>query len=171
MLEFALKHPGPSAIRYPRGRVPEGCEYRTEIELGSGEILKEGTDIALVATGSCVIPALKASERLEKVGINALVINARFIKPLDKELLMAVSGRISKIITIEENVLQGGFGSAVMECLHEVEMNHVRIKRLGIPDRFIEQGGPDRLRAKYGINEEAILHAALSFMREPTFSN
>jgi 1-deoxy-D-xylulose-5-phosphate synthase len=171
MLEFALRHQGPVAIRYPRGKVPEGRGFQSEIELGSGEILKEGTDIALIGVGSCVIPALKASERLKKVGISALVINARFIKPLDVELLRAVAGRVPKIVTIEENALQGGFGSAVMECLHEAEIGHVRIKRLGIPDRFIEQGSPGRLRAKYGIDEEGIFHAVLSFMREHTFTN
>jgi 1-deoxy-D-xylulose-5-phosphate synthase len=171
MLEFALRQEGPSAIRYPRGMVPEGRGFHSEIELGGSEILKEGTDIALIAVGSCVIPALKASERLQKMDISALVVNARFIKPIDREVLATVAARIPKIITIEENVLEGGFGSAVAECLHDQEIHNVRIKRLGIPDRFVEQGSPGRLREKYGIHEEGIFHAALSLMKEPTFSS
>jgi len=134
-------------------------------------VLREGGDIALIAVGGCVLPALRASERLEKVGVHASVINARFIKPLDRELILAVSAHVPKIITIEENTLQGGFGSSLLECLNDAETNAVKIKRLGIPDRFMEQGGPERLRAKYGIDEEGIFLAALSFMREPTFSN
>ena len=171
MLEFALRHKGPSAIRYPRGQVPSGDMPSSEMTLGRGEVLREGGDIALIAVGGCVLPALRASERLEKIGVHASVINARFIKPLDRELILAVSAHVPKIITIEENTLQGGFGSSLLECLNDAETNTVKIKRLGIPDRFMEQGGPDRLRAKYGIDEEGIFLAALSFMREPTFSN
>jgi 1-deoxy-D-xylulose-5-phosphate synthase len=112
---------------------------------------------------------LKAAERLESSGVSAMVVNARFIKPLDKELLLSLAGRIAKIVTIEENALQGGFGSAVIECLQDAEMN-VKVKRLGIPDMFIEQGGIDRLKTKYGIDEEGIFLSALSFVREHTFS-
>jgi 1-deoxy-D-xylulose-5-phosphate synthase len=170
MFEFALKHNGPAAIRYPRGMVPETELPCAEIFQGCSEILREGTDVALVAVGTCVLPALKAAERLESSGVSAMVVNARFIKPLDNELLLSISGRISKIVTIEENVLQGGFGSAVIECLKDAEMN-VKVKRLGIPDAFVEQGGIDRLKAKYGIDEEGIFLSALSFAREHTFSN
>ncbi len=170
MFEFALKHNGPTAIRYPRGMVPEAELPCAEIFQGCSEILREGTDVALVAVGTCVPPALKAAERLESSGVSAMVVNARFVKPLDNELLLSISGRISKIVTIEENVLQGGFGSAVIECLKDAEMN-VMVKRLGIPDTFVEQGGIDRLKAKYGIDEEGIFLSALSFAREHTFSN
>jgi 1-deoxy-D-xylulose-5-phosphate synthase len=117
------------------------------------------------------MPALKASYRLEKIGISASVINARFIKPLDKERLLSISARIPRLITIEENVLQGGFGSAIIECLNEAELNNYKVKRLGIHDIFLEQGNPERLRAKYSLDEEGIFLTALSFMREPTFSN
>ncbi len=173
MIEFALKHNGPSAIRYPRGKIQNTGHgtQNTEIELGKAEVLKEGDDMALIAIGSTVYPALAASERLEKTGINASVINARFIKPLDKNLLLSISARIPRLITIEENALQGGFGSAVIESLTDAEITNVKIKRLGIHDNFIEQGSPERLRTKYGIDEEGIFLAALSFMREPTFSS
>ena len=169
MLEFALQQDGPAAIRYPRGKLPSSGMLSSPITSGASEVLREGLDIVLIAVGSCVLPALRASERLEEAGIHASVINARFIKPLDRELLFSVSARIPKIITIEENSLQGGFGSAILECLNGMETNGVMIRRLGVPDRFMEQGSPERLREKYGIDEEGIFHAALSFMREPAF--
>lgn len=171
MLEFALKHNGPSAIRYPRGRIPETEIPCSEIVMGSGELLMQGTDIALIAAGNCAIPAFRAAERLQKSGVSAAVINARFIKPLDKEVLISLSKRISRLITIEDNVLQAGFGSAVIECLSDAEINNVKIKRLGIQDRFVEQGNPDKLRETYGIDETAIFQAALELMREPIFSS
>jgi 1-deoxy-D-xylulose-5-phosphate synthase len=171
MLEFGLSRNGPVAIRYPRGKAPLEEMPSSEVVLGRAEVLRQGGDIALIAVGNCVQSALRAAERLEKIGVHATVINARFIKPLDRELILRVSAQIPKIITIEENVLQGGFGSSVLECLSEAEGNGVKLKRLGIPDRFMEQGGQDRLRAKYGIDEEGIFLAALSFMREHSFSN
>jgi 1-deoxy-D-xylulose-5-phosphate synthase len=170
MFEFALRCNGPAAIRYPRGMVPHVDLPCSEIQLGGGEILKEGADIALVAVGTCVLPALKAAERLESEGVSTLVVNARFIKPLDKEILLSVAARVPKIVTIEENVLQGGFGSSVVECLNDAEMA-AKVKRVGIPDRFVEQGGIDRLKARYGIDEEGIFLSALAFLREHTYSN
>jgi 1-deoxy-D-xylulose-5-phosphate synthase len=170
MFEFALKQSGPVAIRYPRGMVPDVALPCAEIFHGTSEILKEGTDVALVAVGTCVLSALRAAEKLEKAGIHAMVVNARFIKPLDNELLLSIAARVPKVMTIEENALQGGFGSAVIECLQDAEMS-AKVKRLGIPDVFVEQGGIDRLKAKYGIDEEGIFLSALSFVREHTFSN
>jgi 1-deoxy-D-xylulose-5-phosphate synthase len=169
MLEFAIKYQGPSAIRYPRGNVPENLMTVSEVNMGNGIILRDGTDIALLAIGSCVIPALNAAKKLARDGINAAVINARFIKPLDRELIVSIASRIPKIVTIEENNLQGGFGSSVLECLNDSGIT-VKVRRLGIPDRFVEQGHPDRLRAKYGLDEEGIYFASLSFLREPVCS-
>ncbi|MFI5296284.1 MAG: 1-deoxy-D-xylulose-5-phosphate synthase [Thermodesulfovibrionales bacterium] len=170
MFEFAIRHQGPSAIRYPRGKVPAAHMPCSEITLGRGELLKEGPDLAFLAIGSCVLPALRAAERLEKAGVHASVINARFVKPLDEEMVRSVAAHVPRIITIEENVLQGGFGSAVIEYLSDAEINNVKVKRLGIGDKFIEQGTPDSMRAKYGLDEEGIFLAALSFMREHTFT-
>jgi 1-deoxy-D-xylulose-5-phosphate synthase len=171
MLEFGLTLNGPVAIRYPRGKAPLEDMSSSEVVLGRAEVLRQGGDIGLIAAGNCAASALRAAERLEKIGVHATVINARFIKPLDRELILRVSAQVPKIITIEENALQGGFGSSVLECLNDAEGNGVKVKRLGIPDRFVEQGGQDRLRAKYGIDEEGIFLAALSFMREHSFSN
>ena len=170
MLEFAIKYQGPSAMRYPRGKVPESLPAGPEVNLGKGELLRDGTDIALLAIGSCVMPALRAAEKLEGDGINAAVINARFIKPLDEKIILSIASRIPKIITIEENNLQGGFGSSVLECLND-SSTKAKVRRLGISDRFVEQGQPDSLRARYGLDEEGIYLAALSFLREPVCSN
>jgi 1-deoxy-D-xylulose-5-phosphate synthase len=124
----------------------------------------------IMAIGNPVIAALKAAERLEQAGIQAAVINARFIKPLDRDILLSMASRVPRIITVEENALQGGFGSAVMECLNEAKISHVAVKRIGIPDFFIEQGSMNSLRAACGIDEEGIYQAALAFMKEPLCS-
>jgi len=167
MIRFALSLPGPSAVRYPRGMSAALDASGCEIAAGRAEILMSGHDIAVVAVGNSVIPAFRAAVRLEQSGIHATVINARFIKPMDKELILRAASLIPRIITVEEHSLQGGFGSAVMECLNDAEMTNVRVKRIGIPDNFVEQAGPGRLRAKYGIDEEGIFQAALAIMNEP----
>lgn len=172
MLDYALKHDGPSAIRYPRGLTPDEVEMPVqEIVTGTSEVLKEGTDVALIALGSRVVPALKAAAKLDSAGINAMVINARFAKPLDTDMILSVTSSITKLITIEENVLEGGFGGAVIEFLNDSEINNIKVKRLGIHDRFVEQGSRDGLLAKYGLDEEGIFHAALSVVRESTYTN
>jgi 1-deoxy-D-xylulose-5-phosphate synthase len=177
MLVLALKHNGPVAIRYPRGKVqlPVSSSSLTEgtsvtFKEGEAEVLKDGKDIALLALGNTVYPALSAAERLEKDGITAMVINARFIKPLDRDLISYVASVVPRIITIEDNVLQGGFGSAILEFLNEMEIHNVRVKRLGIPDKFVEQGHQNELRKKYGLDEEGIYTAAFSFLNEPSYS-
>jgi 1-deoxy-D-xylulose-5-phosphate synthase len=173
MLELALKHTGPVAIRYPRGKVQlpfSGHQSPVTFDIGEGEILKTGNDIAFIAIGNCVYPALFAAERLEKEGITAMVINARFIKPLDRNLLLSTVSRIKRLITIEENVLAGGFGSAVLEFLDEADIQNIKVRRVGLPDGFIEQGSQKELRRKYGLDEEGIYQAALSFLREPTYN-
>ncbi|MEW6213866.1 MAG: 1-deoxy-D-xylulose-5-phosphate synthase [Nitrospirota bacterium] len=176
MLELAIKHNGPAAIRYPRGKVIQdtGSGYRiqnTELEIGKAEILKDGKDIALIAIGNTVYPALSAAERLEKEGINVMVINARFITPLDQNLLLSVASRIKRIITVEENILAGGFGSAILELLSKTELIDVSVRRIGISDEFVEHGSQAILRKKYGLDEEGIYQAVLSFIREPSYSH
>ncbi|MEK6582066.1 MAG: 1-deoxy-D-xylulose-5-phosphate synthase [Nitrospirota bacterium] len=166
MLEFSLKYNGPSAIRYPRGRVHNaGFKIQdSNIELGKAEILKEGEDIALIAIGNTVYPALNAAALLEKDGIKAAVINARFVKPMDKGLIFSMASRIKRVVTIEENLLAGGFGSAVLEYLNSVDIHDVKIKTLGIPDEFVEQGSQAILRKKYGIDEEGIYQNCKAFL-------
>ena len=170
MLELALKHNGPSAIRYPRGKVISnfipiysGQISNSELEIGKGEILKEGSDIALIAIGNVVHPALAAAERLEKDGIKASVINARFIKPLDKELILKITSKTKRIITIEENMIAGGFGSAVLEYLNSVDIPDIKIKILGIPDEFVEQGSQAILRKNTALMKKGFIRPARHF--------
>jgi len=175
MFEFALRHNGPVAIRYPRGKISQKPEFnlhllggqKPEIQIGKAEILIQGDDIAIIAIGNTVYPALSAAERLDRDGISTMVVNARFIKPIDRNLLFSIASKIKRIVTIEENVLAGGFGSAVLELLDNAEVQDVKVRRIGIPDEFIEQGNQAEIRKKYGLDEEGIYQAALSLLEKP----
>lgn len=159
MLKLALEHNGPSAIRYPRGKAgqPQAVGNQSPvIRMGRAEVLEYGEDIAIFAVGNTVNPALKAAVRLRADGIRPCIVNARFIKPLDSDLILALSEKIKRIVTIEENVLAGGFGSAVLECLNAAGLTEVVVKRIGINDEFAEQGSQQILREKYGLDEEGI---------------
>jgi 1-deoxy-D-xylulose-5-phosphate synthase len=161
MMKTAMECPSPVAFRYPRGK-GEGVKRNPvlrSIEIGKGEVLREGRDMLILAIGTTVYPSIRAAERLDASGIHAAVINARFLKPLDGDLIGEWARKIGKILTVEENVLQGGFGSAVLELLQEKGLSSVDVKRLGIPDIFVEHGPPALLRAKYGIDEAGIYRA------------
>jgi 1-deoxy-D-xylulose-5-phosphate synthase len=161
MMKTAMECPSPVAFRYPRGR-GEGVKRSPvlrSIEIGKGEVLREGTDLLILAIGTTVYPSIRAAERLDASGIHAAVINTRFLKPLDGDLIGEWARKIGRILTVEENVLQGGFGSAVLELLQEKDLSSVHVKRLGIPDLFVEHGPPALLRAKYGIDEAGIYRA------------
>ena len=167
MLKTALDLKAPVALRYPRG-AGYGVELDAEIrnlEIGKGECLCEGSDLTIVAIGSTVYPAMEAAETLAAKGISAGVINARFVKPLDADLILAAADKTGRILTVEENALQGGFGSAVLELLHDNGRQQVRIKRLGIPDRYIEHGSQAQLRKDVGIDAEGIAAAAEMFVK------
>jgi len=162
MIKTAVECPDPVAFRYPRGR-GEGVERSPmlrSIEIGKGEILREGRDILILAIGTTVVPSIRAAQRLEALGIQTAVINSRFLKPLDGDLIGEWAGKIGKVLTVEENVLQGGFGSAILELLQEKDLSSIQVKRLGIPDLFVEHGPLSLLRAKYGIDEDGIFRAA-----------
>jgi len=126
------------------------------IDMGKGEVLREGSDLLILAIGSTVYPSLHAAERLEDHGIHSAVINSRFLKPLDGDLICDWAKKTGRVVTVEENVLQGGFGSAVLELFQERGLFSVPIKRLGIPDLFVEHGSQSLLRSKYGIDENGI---------------
>jgi 1-deoxy-D-xylulose-5-phosphate synthase len=161
MVKTAVECPRPAAFRYPRGK-GEGVKRNPvlrSLEIGKGEVLKEGRDILILGIGTTVYPSIRAAERLEASGIHAAVINSRFLKPLDGDLIDEWASKIGKVLTVEENVLQGGFGSAVLELLQENGLSSVHVKRLGIPDLFVEHGPPSLLRAKYGIDEAGIYGA------------
>jgi len=167
MLKTALELKAPVALRYPRG-AGYGVPLDKKMEclpIGKGELLREGTDLTIVAIGSTVMPAVKAAEQLAEQGISVGVVNARFIKPLDADLILGQAKATGRIVTVEENVLQGGFGSAVLELLQDNNMSQVRIKRLGIPDQYIEQGTQAQLRKDVGIDAEGIATAAQAFLK------
>ena len=156
MLYTALKHSGPIALRYPRGAVlgVELTNYE-EITLGTGEILKEGKDGYVIGVGRPLNYALRAANRLEKDGISLGVIDARFVKPLDQKLLEEVGQKKLPLITVEENVVAGGFGSAVNEY-YQAKGLGVRIINLGITDEFPPQGKVDEVLSLYGLTEEKL---------------
>jgi len=165
MLFTALKHTGPVAIRYPRGRglgVPLDSEYRI-IPIGESEVLKEGKDLTLIALGSMVRPSLEAAAEMEKEGLSASVVNCRFVKPLDRRLA-DYSRKTGKVLVIEENIKEGGLGSAVLELFSDMGLRDVTVKRLGLPDRFIEHGPVEVLREKLGLDKAGIMKAAKSLL-------
>jgi 1-deoxy-D-xylulose-5-phosphate synthase len=167
MLKTAIYSGIPMALRYPRGS-GYGVEMDTEIitlEIGKGELLLDGNDLCLIAFGSTVYPALEAAEGLRQKGFSVGVVNARFVKPLDAELIMSVANKTGRLVTVEENALQGGFGSAVLEMLYDNGLQNVKVKRLGIPDRYIEQGSQAQLRKDVGIDAEGIGMAAAEFLK------
>jgi 1-deoxy-D-xylulose-5-phosphate synthase len=168
MIKTAMECPFPTAFRYPRGK---GVGVKREvslrpIDIGKGEVLREGQDILIIAIGSTVYPSLRAAERLADAGIRAAVINSRFLKPLDGTLLCDWAKRTGKVLTVEENVLQGGFGSAVLELFQERGLISVQVKRLGIPDIFLEHGPQALLREKYGIDENGIIKGVKKMFEE-----
>ena len=168
MLATALAHDGPVAFRYPRGAatgVPLDEEFRV-LPIGKGTLVEDGDDIVILAIGRSVVDALEASRRLKENGISAAVMNCRFVKPLDIELISSLVARIPRVITVEENALQGGFGSAVLEALNDAGIRGLHIKRIGVADTFVEHGPQQLLRSLYGIDADAIVKTAVKMMGE-----
>ena len=156
MLYTALNHPGPIALRYPRGAaVGVDLSNYEEISIGTGELLKDGQDGYVIGVGRPLSNALRAANRLEKEGISLGVIDARFVKPLDQKLLEEVGQKKLPIITVEENVIAGGFGSAVNEY-YQAKGLEVRVINLGISDEFPPQGKVDEVLSLYGLTEEKL---------------
>ncbi len=159
MILTAIEHPGPAALRYPRGNGfgLDISEAPKKIEIGKAEILRDGGEVAIFAYGSMVYPAIEAAKNLEKDGIESTVINARFVKPLDSELIIALAQSMRLIVTVEDAYLAGGFGSAVMELLEENGLlDKIKVVRLGVPDRIVTHGDPKLLLAKYGLDADGI---------------
>jgi 1-deoxy-D-xylulose-5-phosphate synthase len=159
MMLTAIEFNGPAAIRYPRGN-GVGADIEREpqlLEIGKGETLREGSDVAIVAYGSMVNPAMDAAKMLEKDGIDATVVNARFVKPLDEELILSLLEDHRLIVTVEEAYLAGGFGSAVMELLESKGLQDtVKVVRMGVPDKIVTHGDPRLLMAKFGLDADGI---------------
>ncbi len=137
-----------------------------EIPIGSGEVIKSGEDVAILALGSTVAPALEAADNLAEKGIKATVVNARYAKPLDGVLITDLTVRIKNIVTVEENVLSGGFGSGVLEFLQKAGHCDVRVTNIGIPDEFVVHGTQTILRSKYGLDAAGITRRVLRLFPE-----
>jgi 1-deoxy-D-xylulose-5-phosphate synthase len=169
MLFTAVEHPGPVALRYPRGR-GQGVAFSStlsKVPIGKAEVLREGQDLLILALGASVYPALDAAKELEKQGFAATVVNVRFVKPLDESLILSLAAQHGRILTVEENVLAGGFGSAVLELLADHDLFGVTVKRLGIPDVFMEHGTQGVLRKQYELDAAGILKHALAILGQP----
>lgn len=163
LLYTATRAGCPMAIRYPRGSglgVPLDAKFK-ELPIGRGEVLKTGDDLTIIAIGSAVAPAMGAAWILNQKGIDATIVNARFAKPLDSELILETVSKTRRLVTVEENVLNGGFGSAVLSLLSSIA--GVRSLRIGIPDEFVEHGSQEILRANYCLDDEGITQRILSF--------
>jgi 1-deoxy-D-xylulose-5-phosphate synthase len=172
MMKTGLELPGPSAIRYPRGAV-EGVARKAEPEalpVGKAEVIQDGSDVAILGLGPLTAMAKELAALLSRDGYSPAVINPRFIKPIDRELLAQYARRVAVFVTFEDHVKMGGFGSAVVEALDEMG-SAVPVVRIGWPDRFIEHGKVDDLRLKHGLSVEAALAEVLPLLvgrRRPT---
>ncbi|MBI4446354.1 MAG: 1-deoxy-D-xylulose-5-phosphate synthase [Acidobacteria bacterium] len=168
MIHTAIEHPHPAAVRYPRGSAL-GVVMDEEIKLlpiGKGEVVRDGRDICILAIGSMVYPSLHAADQLAKDGVDSHVINARFLKPLDEELLCAAARRFELLVFVEEATQVGGFASACWEVLEKHRIYGNQFLRIGIPDKFITHGSHSLLLAKYGLDADGIYNRISEFLRE-----
>ena len=168
MMYTAMLHPGPSAIRYPRGIGPgaEVKEAPVALEIGKAEVIRDGSDVAIFGLGAMLPEAERLASMLAAEGFTAAVINPRFAKPVDHECLVRYADKCGLIVTLEDHVLAGGFGSAVLESLNLSEID-VPVVRIGWPDQFIEHGKVEALREKYGLTAEAALERVRPLLRKP----
>ncbi|MDH4320550.1 MAG: 1-deoxy-D-xylulose-5-phosphate synthase, partial [Desulfobulbaceae bacterium] len=163
MLYTAILHPGPVAVRYPRG-CGTGVQMDDELArlpFGMGELLREGDDMLLLPVGNRVAAAMEAAEGLTRLGVEAAVINPRFVNPLDGDLICEWAAKTGKVVTVEDNVRKGGFGSSVVELLSRRGLDDVRVRILGYPDRFMEHASQERLYQLGKIDAAAITKTAL----------
>ena len=164
LLYTATKSTHPMAVRYPRN-AGLGVKLDQELHLipiGKSEVLRQGDDVVIFAIGATVAPALEASRELALHGIEATVVNARFAKPLDLELILDLANRVKRIVTVEENTLKGGFGNSIIDFLQESEISDIQVKSIGLPDEFVEHGTQAILRSKYGLDVKGITRQVLN---------
>jgi 1-deoxy-D-xylulose-5-phosphate synthase len=165
MMYTAMLHQGPSAIRYPRGIGP-GTPLKAQpvaLAIGKAEVIQDGEDVAIFGLGAMLPEAIRLGALLEQEGISVAIVNPRFAKPIDAECVEIYGQRCGLLITMEDHVLAGGFGSAVLETANALEIS-TPIVRIGWPDEFIEHGKPEALRAKYGLTAEAALEKARPYL-------
>jgi 1-deoxy-D-xylulose-5-phosphate synthase len=165
MMYTAMLHDGPSAIRYPRGPGP-GAEVKEQpkrLEIGVAEVLRDGHDVAIFGLGAMLPEAMRLASMLEREGFSAAVVNPRFAKPIDRACVAEYARRCGLLVTMEDHVLAGGFGSAVLEAMSEMELS-TPVARIGWPDAFIEHGKVEALREKYGLTAEAAIEKARPYL-------
>ena len=160
MLDFALTHAGPVSLRYPKATVEKVEREAAPIELGRAEVIDWGQDGMLIACGTLLGTAYKAATRLRTAGLDVGIVNARFIKPLDTDTLLEALCKSPWVITIEEGALQGGFGSALLEAANAAGVDTRHVRRLGIPDQFIEHGERGELLADLGLHVDGLVNTA-----------
>jgi 1-deoxy-D-xylulose-5-phosphate synthase len=168
MMWTAVRHDGPIAVRYPRSNVPDTEPMRREphiIPIGQSEQLRAGGDVALLAVGTMVLPALAAAETLAAEGISATVVNARFVAPLDEPMVLGLARSVGRIVTIEENVPMGGFGSAVHELLAKHDLSTTPLHRIALPEEFVTFGKRDELLALVGLDAAGIARNVRDWVR------
>jgi 1-deoxy-D-xylulose-5-phosphate synthase len=166
MLYTAMLHDGPAAVRYPRGTGPGSVvkEYPVALPIGKAEVIRDGDDFAIFGLGALLPMANGLADVLERQGHSAAVINPRFVKPLDRDLLASYARHVTAIVTFEDHVLMGGFGSVVLETLSEMGFA-TPVIRIGWPDRFIEHGKVEQLRARHGISVEAAMEKLAPYLK------
>jgi 1-deoxy-D-xylulose-5-phosphate synthase len=167
MLFTALQQSSPVAIRYPRARgmgVPLDPEYKT-LPIGEAEPLREGEDLVIIALGSMVHPSLQAAALLEEEGLSVGVVNCRYVKPLDRKLVDYAQAT-GKALVVEENIRQGGLSSAFLELLNDLDIRDVQVKRIGLPDAFVEHGPVSILKANLGLDTSGIAKMAREFCKQ-----
>jgi 1-deoxy-D-xylulose-5-phosphate synthase len=169
MLWTAVQHRGgPIAVRYPRANIPEDSLPQREpriLTIGASEQLRAGADVAMLALGTMVAPTLAAAESLAAEGVSATVVNARFAAPVDERVIAGLARSVGRIITIEENVPMGGFGSAVHECLDRHGLSATPMLRIALPETFVTHGKRDELLQKVGLDAAGIARRALDWIR------
>ena len=166
MMYTASLHQGPSAIRYPRGTGPatKVKDAPVALEIGKAEVLRDGSDVAIFALGAMMAEGERLAAMLEAEGLHVALIDPRFAKPIDRECVQRYGTRCGLLITLEDHVLAGGFGSAVLECVSDLELP-VAVTRVGWPDAFIEHGKVESLRAKYGLTAEGAREKAAEHLQ------
>ena len=174
MLKLAFQNKMPTAIRYPKDDIPDSnldvasidFDKSPDFNIGEAEIVKNGSEVAIIGYGATVCSAIEAADRLEKIDINATVVNARFVKPLDSDLILEVARKHQFVITVEDHMLSGGFGSAVLEVVNSNAINSCQIIRLGIPDIFVEAGTRKVLLKNLGLDADGIYNKVLEKMEK-----
>jgi 1-deoxy-D-xylulose-5-phosphate synthase len=159
MLDFALAYDGPCSLRYPKAGVDAIERDVAPLEAGRAEIVREGRDGTIVCCGTLLCECLKAADLLAEQDLDVGVINARFVKPLDRETILAAVADSPLVVTVEEGALMGGFGSAVLEAASEAQLSTAHVRRLGIPDRFIEHAERHELLTDLGLDAAGIADA------------